>query len=89
MIELKVVLFTISKYTHLNNMGWIRIRMDPDPELGKLRAGSGTRKIQSWIRIRNKSFRIQNTADNEWNYKNPFSWHRYLRTVRVLIQEYL
>ena len=22
-------------------MGWIRIHMDPDPELGKFRAGSG------------------------------------------------
>ena len=30
--------------------------MDPDPH------GSGTLKIQSWIRIRNKSFRIHNTA---------------------------
>ena len=45
-------------------MGWIRIRMDPDPELGKFRAGSGcgTRKIQSRIWIRNKSFRIHNTG---------------------------
>ena len=40
---------------------WIRIRMDPEllPGSG---SGSGTRKIQSWIRIRNKSFRIHNTA---------------------------
>ena len=32
-------------------MGWIRIRMDPEllPGSG---SGSGTRKIQSWIRIR-------------------------------------
>ena len=32
---------------------WIRIRMDPEllPGSG---SGSGTRKIQSWIRIRNK-----------------------------------
>ena len=40
-------------------MGWIRIRMDPE-----LLPGSGTRKIQSWIRILNKSFRIHNTAHN-------------------------
>ena len=38
-------------------MDWIRIRMDPE-----LLHGSGTRKIQSWIRIRNKSFQIHNTA---------------------------
>ena len=30
-----------------------------DPEL---LPGSGTRKIQSWIQIRNKSFRIRNTG---------------------------
>ena len=36
-------------------MAWIR--MDPE-----LLPGSGTRKIQGWIRIRNKSFRIHNTA---------------------------
>ena len=36
-------------------MGWIRIRIDPE-----LLPGSGTRKIQSWIR--NKSFRIHNTG---------------------------
>ena len=40
-------------------MLWIRIRMDPE-----ILPGSGTRKIQSWIRIRNKSFRIHNTAGN-------------------------
>ena len=39
-------------------MGWIRIRMDPT-----LLPGSGTRKIQSWIRIQNKSFRIHNTGN--------------------------
>ena len=32
--------------------------MDPELLPG---SGSGTRKIQSWIRIRNKSFRIRNT----------------------------
>ena len=37
----------------------IRIRMDPE-----IFPGSGTRKIQSWIRIRNKSFRIHNTDLN-------------------------
>ena len=36
-----------------NSELWIRIRMDPE-----LLPGSVTRKIQSWIRIRNKSFRI-------------------------------
>ena len=40
-------------------MGWIWIWIRMDPEL---LPGSGTRKIQSWIRIRNKSFRIHNTA---------------------------
>ena len=35
-------------------MGWIRIRMDPELLPGY---GSGTQKIQSWIR--KKSFRIQ------------------------------
>ena len=34
----------------------IRIRMDLE-----LLPGSGTWKIQSWFRIRNKSFRIHNT----------------------------
>ena len=40
-------------------MGWIRIRMDSKLLPG---SGSGTRKIQSWIRILNKSFRIRKTA---------------------------
>ena len=39
-------------------MGWIRIRMDPELLPG---SGSRTRKIPSWIWIRNKSFRIHNT----------------------------
>ena len=43
---------------YLINIGWIRIR---DPELLP-GSGSGTRIIQIWIRIRNKSFRIHNTA---------------------------
>ena len=55
MIEFKMVLITIQIY--LNNMGWIRIRMDPE-----LLPGSGSRKIQRWIRIQNKSFRIHNTG---------------------------
>ena len=38
-------------------MGWIRIHMDPE-----LLPGSGTLKIQSWIRIRNKSFRIHKVS---------------------------
>ena len=42
-------------------MGWIRIRMDPELLPG---SGSGTQKIQSWIRISNESFWIHNTAFN-------------------------
>ena len=53
--------------TYLNNMGWIRIRKDL-----KFLPGSGTRKIQSWIRIRNKSFRIHNTAG-----KDPLTFTHY------------
>ena len=53
MIEFNVCLLLFLKY--LINIGWIRIRMDPELLPG---SGSGTRKIQSWIRIRNKSFRI-------------------------------
>ena len=53
-------------------MAWIRIRMDPE-----LLPGSGTRKIQSWIWIRNKSFRIHNTG--VLNYL-PFP-HRPLHSV--------
>ena len=37
-------------------MGWIQIRIYPE-----LLPGSGSRKTQSWIRIRNKSFQIHNT----------------------------
>ena len=46
---------------YLINIGWIRIRMDPEllPE-----SGSGTWKIESWIQIRNKSLRIHNTGKN-------------------------
>ena len=63
MIEFKVF-FTISKYAveplrYLNNMVWIRIRVDPE-----LLPGSGTQEIQSWIQIRNKSFRIHITLSN-------------------------
>ena len=39
-------------------MDWIRIRMDLELLPG---SGSATRKIQSWIRIRNDLFRIRNT----------------------------
>ena len=56
MIEFKVF-FLISKYSYLNNMGWIRIRMNPE-----LLTGSEAQKIQSWIRIQNKSFRIHNSV---------------------------
>ena len=46
-IEFKVFFYYFEIY--LINIGWIRIRMDPE-----LLPGSGSRKIQSWIRIRNK-----------------------------------
>ena len=57
-IEFKVV---YNFQIYLKNMGWIRIRMDQEllPGSGY---ESGTRKTQSWIRIRNKSFRIHNTG---------------------------
>ena len=48
MLEFKVFFFTISKFWYLNNMGLIRIRMDPnfcldlDPKLRKFTAGSGS-----------------------------------------------
>ena len=47
-------------------MSWIQICMDPEILPG---FGSGTRKIQSWIRIRirNKSFRIQNTGTSYYD----------------------
>ena len=43
----------------------IQIRMDPE-----LLPGSGTRNLQSWIRIRNKSFRIRNTGIRIQRVKN-------------------
>ena len=49
LFEFKGCFCIISDFTCLINTGWIRIRMDPE-----LLPGSGTRKIQSWIRIRNK-----------------------------------
>ena len=58
--------FVYNFQINFNNNGWIRIRMDR-----KLLPGSGTRKIQSWIRVRNKSFRIHNNAGNN-NLFNPF-----------------
>ena len=57
LIEFKGCFCIISDYTYLINIGWIRIRMDPELLPG---SRSGTRKIQSWIRIWNKSFRIHN-----------------------------
>ena len=56
-------------------MGWILIRIRMDPEL---LPGSGTQKIQSWIRIRNKSFRIHNTG-----YKLKVKWtaHEFKEAV--------
>ena len=54
-------------------MGWIRIRMDPE-----LLPGSGTQKIQSWIR--NKSFRIHNTGLN----KKKFTKQKIIRFGKIL-----
>ena len=45
-------------FLYIINMTGIRIRIDPELLPG---SGSGTMKIQSWIWIRNKSFRIHNT----------------------------
>ena len=45
MIEFKVVLLTFPniRYRYLNNKGWIRnFCLDPDAELGKFRAESGS-----------------------------------------------
>ena len=53
LIEFLVFFYNFQIYgtgTQLNNMGWIRIRNS---------------KIQSWIRIRNKLFRIRNTGKKE------------------------
>ena len=47
------------KYFSKKPVLWIRIRLDPE-----LLPESGTRKIQSWILIRNKSFRIHNTDEH-------------------------
>ena len=59
MIEFKLCFCIILDYTYLINIVWIRIRMDPELMPG---SRSGTGKIQSWIRIRNKSFQIHNTC---------------------------
>ena len=42
-------------------MGWIRMCMDPELLPGS-RSGSRTWKVQSWIWIWNKSFRIHKTG---------------------------
>ena len=55
--------FVYNFQIYLNNMGWIRIRMDPE-----LWPGSRFRKIQTWIR--NKSFRIHNTDGYSNLYPN-------------------
>ena len=59
LIEFKGCFCIILDYTYLIITGWIRIRMDPELLPG---SGSRTRKIQSWIRIRSKQFRIRNTV---------------------------
>ena len=61
-------------------MGWIRIRMDPDLEL---LPGSGTQKVQSWIRIRNKSFWIHTTGRINKGYLNFVLNFRYCRKCRI------
>ena len=60
LIEFRGCFVLFRNIRYLINIGWIRIRMDLELLPG---SGSGTRKIQSWIRIRNKSFRIHNTGD--------------------------
>ena len=42
LIEFKGFFRIISDYTYLINIGWIRFRIVPDPELGKFKAGSGS-----------------------------------------------
>ena len=56
-------------------MGWIRIRMDPE-----LLPGSGFWKIQSWIRIQNKSFRIRDIAKK---YRYSPTHRRFLRHLKL------
>ena len=70
-MEFKGCFCIISDYTHryLINIGWIQIRIRMDLTL---LPGSGTRKIKSWIRIRNKSFRIHNTAVSVWSRSHLF-----------------
>ena len=65
LIQFKVFFF-YNFQIYLNNVGWSRIRMDPE-----LLPGSGTQKVQSWIR--NKSFRIRKT-DISYNYNGGNSY---------------
>ena len=58
MIEFKERFCIILDYTYLINIGWIRTRIRMDQELLP-GSGSGTWKIQSWIRIQ-----IHNTGFN-------------------------
>ena len=67
--------------------------MDPELLPG---SGSGTWKIQSWIRIWNKSFRIHNTDyfEFEWLILIQWIWHRnrntnfYLKVVKTSTGSY-
>ena len=53
----------------LNILNSNRLDPEPDPEL---LPGSGTRKIQSWIRIRNKSFQTRNAAHYHYQSHNNY-----------------
>ena len=71
MIEFKVVIYIFQIY--LNNIGWIRIRMDPelwldpDPELGKFRARSGS-------------------GINHWD---PQHWFKFFQLISVIFAIFL
>ena len=73
----------ISDHTYLINIGWIRIRMDLELWPG---SGSRTWKIQSWIRIRNKSFRIHIT-ELKCTFRKQiavnFIWENWIRNTRI------
>ena len=58
LIEFNLCVFYF--YIYFINIGWIR-NFCLDPEL---LPGSGTRKIQSWIRIRKIAFRFRDTERN-------------------------
>ena len=71
-------------------MALIRICMDPELLPG---FGFGTRKIQSWIRIQNKFFRIHNTGLKYSKMILPTAWckiglHETIRSYLDLPQDF-